>query len=187
MPSVSDSDDAPRTPGRPLPHLRGAAHAQPREGTSRRWFLAGGAAVVLAAGGGVGAGLVLGRHDAAEAEPAPDALVAAVEAERALIADLDATTGGEPAVRQVIAQARADHAAHLRVLRALLADYRQPVATASSSPAPRGRPRTAVDLRRSEQRASSIAARHAMTLDGPTAALLASIAACEATHAELLA
>ena len=151
-------------------------------GTSRRWFLAGGAAVVLGSGAGILAG-ALQDESAAPPPPAPAALLAAVAAERALIADLRATTGGTPAVRRVIVQASADHAAHLAALTRLLGGFRTP--THSPSP-PRGTPRRLAELRAAEQRASAAAAANAAQLDGGLAALLASIAACEATHAELL-
>lgn len=115
---------------------------------------------------------------------APAALVAAFVAERALLADLAATTGGAPHVRRAIAQIRADHEAHLAALhKVLLSVTQEPV----SQPVPvRGRPRTRRELRDAERSAASAAAQHAAALDGPAAALLASIAACEATHAELL-
>lgn len=183
-----DTSGAEGVAARPLPGPRGPAHAAPREGTSRRWFLVGGGVLLLAAGGGVATEFLL--HDSAaprQAPRAPRALLAAVDAERALIADLDATTGGSRAVRQVIRQARADHEAHLRALRPLLAKYRRPRASGSAkADTPRGRPRTAAQLRDAERRASSTAALHAEASEGSFAALLASIAACEATHAELL-
>ncbi|MDT4931580.1 MAG: hypothetical protein QOF92_4447 [Pseudonocardiales bacterium] len=182
--------DDSTTPWRPQPGPRHASPDRPPGGTSRRWFLAGGAAVVLAAGGGVGADFLLTKRPSDQPPPAPpDALLAAAETERALIADLDATTGGAPAVRQVISQARANHAAHLSALRGLLADYRTPSPTPSTSPTPpvRGTPRTAAQLRAAEQRAAATAAQRASALDGTMAALFASIAACEATHAALLA
>jgi hypothetical protein len=151
---------------------------------SRRWFLAGGAAAVLGGGAGVLAAVV---QDSAPKPPAPPpgALLAAIEAERALIADLVATTGGTPPVRRVIVQARADHAAHLAALTRLLAAFRAPAVTTSPSPV-RGTPRTLVQLRSAEHQASFAAARRAASLDAGLAVLLASIAACEATHAELL-
>jgi hypothetical protein len=179
--------DDSTTPWRPQPGPRHASPDRPPGGTSRRWFLAGGAAVVLAAGGGVGADFLLTKRPSDQPPPAPpEALLAAAETERALIADLDATTGGAPAVRQVIRQARANHAAHLSSLRGLLADYRTPSPTPSTSPV-RGTPRTAAQLCAAEQRASATAAQRASALEGTMAALFASIAACEATHAALLA
>src|SRR5262245_46471919 len=102
---------------------RSAAEPAPGvSGTSRRWFLAGGAAVLIAGGAGVAVER-LGRSEPAGPPTPPTALVAAVHAERVLIADLDATTGGTPRVRAMIAQARADHAAHLSALRGVLAGY----------------------------------------------------------------
>ena len=155
------------------------------DGTTRRWFLAGGLAVVLGAGGGAIVELVGNpKHRPAPPPPAPRALLAAVDAERALIADLDATTGGPPAVRRVIVAARADHAAHLHALTALATRYRR--VAPGERRRHRGSPRTLAQLRTAEQHASAAAARRARTVDGGSAALLASIAACEATHAELL-
>jgi hypothetical protein len=140
---------------------------------------------VVAAGAGVAAEFVHDRRTTSPPPEPPAALAAAADAERALIADLDATTGGAPVVRRVIVQTRADHAAHLAALTELLARYRQPSASASPAP-PRGTPRTLAQLRAAETGASAAAVRHASALHGAQAALLASIAACEATHAELL-
>ena len=154
---------------------------QAAPGTSRRWFLAGGVAVLLGAGAGAAVELS-GRSSPAAPAAAPAALVAAVRAERALIADLDATTGGSGTVRSVIRQARADHAAHLAALRGVLAGYVHPRASAM----PPGRARARAQLRAAETAAAQAAAQHATDLTGAAAALLASIAACEATHAELL-
>jgi hypothetical protein len=155
------------------------------DGTTRRWFLAGGLAVVLGAGGGAIVELVRNpKHRPALPPPAPGALLAAVESERVLIADLDATTGGPPAVRRVVVAARADHAAHLHALSALVARYRR--VAPGQRRRHRGSPRTLAQLRAAEQHAAVVAARRARALEGGSAALLASIAACEATHAELL-
>jgi hypothetical protein len=135
---------------------------------------------------GGGAGVVaelLGHSEPARPTAAPAALIAAVHAERALLADLVATTGGDRHVRGVIAQARADHAAHLSALRAVLAGY---PATRVGAGHPHGRARTRSQLRAAERDAAQVAARRAEDLEGAAAALLASIAACEATHAELL-
>ena len=49
-----------------------------------------------------------------------------------------------------------------------------------------GTPRTATQLRTAEFRASEAAAGRAARVDGRLATVLASIAACEATHAALL-
>jgi hypothetical protein len=171
-------------------------HEGEHHGTSRRWFLAGGAAVLLGAGAGLAAEFATHEKPAPPQPPTPPrALVDAIAAERALLTDLAATTGGSPAVRAVIRQIRADHATHLMVLTDLVASYgvltgAGPASSASSAsspaPSPSGTPRTRAALRDAERRASAAAARHADALTGGQAALLASIAAAEATHADLL-
>jgi hypothetical protein len=153
---------------------------------SRRWFLAGGGAVLVGAGGGVAAEFAHTGSAARLARP-PAALIAAADAERSLIGDLDATTGGSAAVRSVVEQVRADHAAHLAAITDLLTKYRTPAASPSTPSVPvHGTPRTLAQLRSAEQRASASAAARASALDAATATLLACISACEATHAELL-
>ncbi len=156
-------------------------------GPSRRWFLAGGAAVLLGAGVGVAVELLTHGSPAPEQPHPPQVLLDAVAAEQSLLADLDATTGGTAGVRAVIVQVRADHAAHLAALRGLVDSYGVAAgATASPRPSPaRGSPRTRTALRAAEIRASAAAARRAAALSGSRATLFASIAACEATHAEL--
>lgn len=166
------------TPRGPRP---GPAHTARRR-PSRRWFLAGGLAVL--AGGGAGVGAEYWRHRPPAPLPRPPALLLeAAAAERALIADLDATTGGAPSVRRLLTAARADHAAHLSALEDLLTAYRTP--SPSPSPVP-GTPRTLAQLRSAEQQAATAAGTRADASSGARAALLASIAACEASHAELL-
>lgn len=166
-------------PPSPAPSAPPTAFSEP----SRRWFLVGGVALVAAGGAGALAEW-LGENTSPGPPRAPATLVAALQAERALIADLDATTGGSPAVRRVIGQARADHAEHLRILRRLLDQYSAPSGADRSRR--RGKPRTLTELHQAELAAGAAAARHAAALEGPTAALLASIAACEVSHAELL-
>lgn len=172
-------DESPAPRPRPGP---GPVVPEP-SGTSRRWFLAGGAAVLL--GGGAGVGIEYGIRSGRTLPAAPPELVVAAETERSLIASLDATTGGVPDVRKVITAARADHAAHLAALEALLARYRRPP-SATPSARPSAAARTKAQLRTAEQAAATAAASRASALSGAHAALLASISACEATHAELL-
>ncbi len=111
-------------------------------------------------------------------------------------------------MRAALTATAADHAAHLTALRAALAGYRPTPAdgsvisgtavstgsatTATASPPvgsghpPAGAPATPDAVRGAEQRASSAAAARAAQLTGREATLLASIAACEATHATWL-
>jgi hypothetical protein len=163
--------------------------SQPQRRT-RRWFLVSGAAVLVGAGGGVAADLAQHRRRPRQRPVAPAELRAAVAAERALVADLDATTGGGAQVRALLTQLRADHAAHLSALTGLVATYGAAGASAGASasaapPAP-GVARSVAQLRAAEQQASAAAADRAARLAGAHAALLASIAACEASHADLL-
>ncbi|MCU1669098.1 MAG: hypothetical protein JWP40_2025 [Blastococcus sp.] len=151
---------------------------------SRRGVLLSGLAVLAAGGGGVAIGALQHLHTA-ELPPAPAELVAALAAERSLIASIDATTGGSPSVRAALVHVRADHAAHQDALRAALATYR-PAASASASLPPAAALHLA-ELRAAEAQASTRAAARAAAITGRTAALLASISACEASHAELLA
>jgi hypothetical protein len=193
-------DDATNPPPRPLSgSLPGPAPEPPPETPPeptpqthpRRWFLAAGGALVLGAGAGIGVAVL--RPADRRRPPRPErppadliaALNAAVLAERALLADLAATTGGSAAVRQVIVQARADHTAHLQALRGVQRSLPRPERHPPQHRL-RGTPRTKAQLRSAETRAAHAAAKQAATLDGATSALLASIAACEATHAELL-
>ena len=173
--------EAPQAPSE-VPPAPSLAEPPPRRRPTRRWFLAGGLAVL--AGGGAGVGAAFLRHRAPHLRPLPpEALVAAADAERALIADLVATTGGTGEVRVAIEQATANHRAHLAALDGLLGRYRRP---ARPSATPRGTPRTREQLHAAETAAAASAARRALRLPARPATLLASIAACEATHAELL-
>lgn len=173
------------TPG-PAPSPPPPAFTPPAEPAAgrrhtRRWFLAGGVAILAGGGAGVGAAF-LRRHPKHRRPTPPAALVAVAETERRLIADLEATTGGAPDVRVVIEQATANHRAHLAVLEGLLGAYARQSTAPSRVP---GTPRTKAQLRAAEQAASGTAAARAMRLSGRESALFASIAACEASHAEL--
>jgi hypothetical protein len=157
-------------------------------GATRRRFLAAGAAAVVV---GAGAGTVaewLRRSPVTSGiphpPPPPADLVAAAATEARLIADLDATTGGPPEIRRIIRAARADHAAHLDTLRQLLSAY-SPAPGAALRPG-RGSVRTLTQLRTAETSAAVAANRRASGQTGALAALFASIAASESTHAALL-
>lgn len=122
------------------------------------------------------------------------ALRAAAQAERDLLATVAAALKhAHGAHRAALQTLRADHTAHLRAIDAAVADALYPTAPSSTaspsaqhaSPPPSGKVRIA-EVRAGEQKAASAAAARAAALTGRDAALLASIAACEATHAELL-
>lgn len=177
------------------------ATAQPRRPSRRAFLLGGGAAVVAGAGAGVGAEFWRDRPRPAPRPPRPVVLLAALTGERDLIATLDAALPGAGADRAALRAIRADHAAHERALVAAVAqagrpDLATPAPAASSapsglspspSPSPSAAPAPdAAALRRAEIVASRRAAARADRLTGRDAALLASIAASEAGHAELL-
>lgn len=133
-------------------------------------------------------------------------LLAALAAERALIAGIDAAGSLPGTDGQILRRIRAEHVAHERALaaavRAAGGDAYPAGASHSASPGggpgPSGRPRTGTPpagghrpglpaLGAAEAAAARAAARRAARLHGRDAALLASISASEATHAELLA
>ena len=186
-PAIAPPALPPPAPPPPAPPpLAPAPPAEPPAARrhTRRWVLAGGLAIL--AGGGAGVGAAFLRHHPKHRPPPPPPptdLVAAAAAERRLIADLVATTGGSPDVRVVIAQATVNHRAHLAALEALLRQYRAPVARPTRL---RGSPRTKAQLRAAEHSAAIAAAGRAAHQGIALAGLLASISACEATHAELL-
>ncbi|MEO6887108.1 MAG: hypothetical protein ABI232_12610 [Jatrophihabitantaceae bacterium] len=162
-----------------------------RVGPSRRTFLIGsGVAVAVGAGGGIAAGaLRAGPHRSTPSEP-PPVLVAALASELALIASIKASTGGGAAVQAKLAEVARNHLTHATVLQALIDDtVTEPTpshASGSPSQPPSAPPLTLARLAAAERRASATAARRAAALSGRDATLLASIAACEATHVALL-
>jgi hypothetical protein len=160
-----------------------------RRSTSRRGFLLGSAAVFAASGTGALIGVLTTSQRHRAAGPAPPAdLVAAVAQEHALLATLDGLPAGAVAP-QIRRELRADHVAHLRALRGALADavYPSPVPPERSTSLARPSGATSrAKLRSTERAAAGSAARRAGRLRGSDAALLASIAACESGHAELL-
>ena len=72
---------------------------------SRRGVLLGGLAVAAAGGGGVTFG-ALQRLNSDEPGAPPPELMAALAAERQLIASIDATTGGDASVRAALTYAK---------------------------------------------------------------------------------
>lgn len=154
---------------------------------TRRAVLLSAAGIVVGAGAGAAFAAFRPEPSGGRASPPPE-LVAAADAEAALLAIIDAETAAHGQL-QPLGGIRADHSAHLSALRQALAAYPGAAATASSSPAP-PRPSASGDtaltrVRLSEQRASTAAAERARVLSGPAAAVLASISACEATHVAL--
>jgi hypothetical protein len=125
-----------------------------------------------------------------DAAPVPDRTTEAIAAlwagEQALVARYRQVHARFPALRPVLRGALADHVAHTDALRAVLGP-------STASPAPSG-PRPSVapvaatpaaalaDLAGAERAAAAAATAACLLAGGDTAALLASVAACEASH-----
>jgi hypothetical protein len=152
---------------------------------SRRTVLIGGLAVVIGAGTGVGVGAIRPLHRHHSGNPPPTDLLAALVAEQALIARLDAVTTADRTLQGLLAGIRADHQQHGASLAAALRAY-EPAPAAPSVTAPAASAASRAELRSAEQIAAARAARRAARLSGSPATLLASIAASEASHAEAL-
>jgi hypothetical protein len=176
---MSSADTDPPGDGRPGRHPGGT-------GLPRRWFLAGGAAVVVGGGAGVGVGLLRSESKPMPV-PAPRALRDAIDAEQHLLALAAAALRRDPTLRAELAALTADHTAHLRALRAALTSYDRPAPTPTRTPTTLGSTSSVrAQLRAAERAAAATAAARAERLVGPPATVLASISACESTHVELL-
>lgn len=173
---------------RPFPH-----RPLPQPPPSRRGFVVVGALAVLAAGAGMWRALDTGNGGSGPLSPAVSAgLRAAADTERALIASADSASKHAGSHGAALRAVRADHVQHLAAIEALIADLSYPVPASSpssehTSAAPAPRAVKIADVRAGETAASRTAAQRAAASSGRAAVLLASIAACEATHAELLA
>jgi hypothetical protein len=171
-------------------------------GPSRRQVLA----AALVAVGGAAAGCRAADRPApggssaptsspAPAAPSPDPLTALLDAEQQLLAGYDRTARAHPGLAGRLAPLRADHAEHAAALGRTLAGTlaKPPVGTATGSPSPEPAPvpvsmaAALAELRAAEGVAATTLARAAETAPADRAALLASIAACEASHRVLLA
>jgi hypothetical protein len=166
------------------------SHRASRPISRRAVLLGSGVAVIAAGGGGVGYGLLRPVHHTDAAASPPADLVAALAGEGALIERIDAAVAHDPSLHRVLAGVRADHVAHQTVLQAAVAAYAG--APGPSTSAPTATPTTPATeltragLREREVAAGTLAAARALRLTGRDATVLASIAASEASHAELL-
>jgi hypothetical protein len=163
------------------------AYSQSGRHISRRAWLVTGLVAVVAAGGGVASALL--RPAAIDGRPPgpPDWLISAVDREQSLLRTTDAAIRADATLVTRLQPLRSDHTAHLQALQALLARY-PANSTSGSAPTPFPTPASpgAAAVRAAEVAAARATATAARTVPGGTAGLLASIAACEATHVELL-
>lgn len=167
---------------RPFPH-----GPLPQAPPSRRGFLVVGGLAVVSAGTGAWLGV---RHGHSSTATVADTrlLTAAADSESALIALIDVLAEHAHGSRAtLLAAIRADHVAHRTAIRAAIADAMYPRTPPKPRPAVfRGPKPKFGDLTGHEQSAARTARSRAAKLTGGPAALLASIAASEAIHVELL-
>src|SRR5581483_2246927 len=154
---------------------------------TRRAVLLSAAAIAAGAAGG-GAYAAIRPEPATGRASAPPDLAAAAQAESRLLALIDAAVTAH-GLAGTLAGVRADHQAHAAALQAEIASYPGSRTPEPYNPPPAVAPTPAAALaqiRGAEQQAAIDAAARARTLAGPAATVLASISACEATHAALL-
>jgi hypothetical protein len=126
-------------------------------------------------------------------DPVADALTGLWRREEGLVARYDAAMAHFPALRPTLAAVRDDHVAHAEALHAVLgarataSPAASPAVSPSSTATP---PATAAglvaELAGHETACAAAAQAAALLAEGDTAALLASVAACEATHLVVL-
>ena len=151
---------------------------------TRRRLLAT-AAVVIAGGAGVGAGLLRPvRHR--QPPPAPQALLDALDREHALTAAVDSMLAADATLHPLLDPIRADHVAHAAAFDSLLSGYRRAPNSSGPSSLTSPAPADRSALLAAERQASQSLTAASGTQLGEPAALLASVAACEAGHVELL-
>jgi hypothetical protein len=151
--------------------------------TTRRAVLVGGLAALAGAAGGVAAGVVRPLHAGHANEQPPQELLAALGSEQLLLSRIDAAARHDAALGRQLAGIRADHQAHVAAIQAALRSY---AAVAPAAPPQVRTPPNRAQLAAAERAAGTTLAQRASALTGRSAVLLASIAACEASHAEVL-
>ncbi|MCY1145213.1 hypothetical protein OWR29_45040 [Actinoplanes sp. Pm04-4] len=149
---------------------------------SRRWVL--GAAAGLGAAGLTGCGLL---DDEPEPPEVPDPLQPLLDEAVALAASYDRAIVSQPGLATRLTPLADDHRAHATELARLIGKS-LPSTSASSVPsAPAGAAaETVASLRTAEQTAQKNAVAACKSAPADRAALVGSIAACRATHAEAL-
>ena len=155
--------------------IRGAGH-------TRRGVL-GAAAATVGSSALAGCGLVDRDPDRPST---PDPLQPLLDEAIALAAAHDRAAAGQPDLAKRLTPLAADHRAHVAELSRVIGRG-VPSAGASSAPGGAADPRaTLAELRSAEQAAQRAAAAACRTAPDARAALVGSIAACRATHAEAL-
>lgn len=124
--------------------------------------------------------------------PPPDPLLAELADERRLVALYAATAARHPALAARLRGPGSDHADHVEALTRALDDAGSPQptpapgATASPRPVPASPAAALAGLRAAERAAAAARGAAALAAPGHRAGLLASVAACEASHQQVL-
>jgi hypothetical protein len=156
----------------------------PQEGPSRRTVVLCAALSVLAgAGAGVAAAFARPRRAVPDPAGVPAPLRTALAREQRLLALSDRLAETDPALAR---QLRTDHRAHARAVEAAIREVGAASVRSPATASQRAPEISRAQLRSAETSAAAAAAAEAARLRGKHAALLASVAACEAGHAELL-
>ena len=152
-------------------------------GYKRRRVLGGAAGATLAMTAVAGCGLFDDEDD--KDRKTPDPLQPVLDEALTLAAAYDRAALAQPALSARLTPLGADHRAHAAALAKLIGEPLPSAAPAASSGAPTAGATLAV-LRKSEQQAQKTAAAACRQTSAARAALVGSIAACRATHAEAL-
>lgn len=142
-----------------------------------------GTGTVLGAGVLASCGLF---DDEPEPAPAPDPLQPLLDEALALAAAYDRAIAAQPALSARLAPLAEDHRAHAAELAELIGAMLPSAAAGPSSSASATDGDSTADLRAAEQAAQKTAVAACQTAPRERAALVGSIAACRATHAESL-
>jgi hypothetical protein len=149
-------------------------------GHTRRRVLGAGAGVTLSMSALVGCGLF---DDEPEPPPAPDPLQPVLDEALALAASCERLAVAEPDLAERVTALAADHRAHATELARVIGAEIPSAAPSASAPVEGGSP---ASLRKAVQAALKTATTAARQAPAERAALVGSIAACRAAHAEAL-
>jgi hypothetical protein len=155
-------------------------------GHTRRRVLSGTAGVTLSAMTLAGCGLFGGDDDDTK-KKAADPLTPVLNESLTLAAAYDRALVAQPGLKSRLTSLAADHRAHATALAKAIGEAVPSAAPGASSAAAAGDAAGLIaELRKSEQAAQKTAAAACKTTTAARAALVGSIAACRATHAEAL-
>ncbi|MGH3716896.1 MAG: ferritin-like domain-containing protein [Micromonosporaceae bacterium] len=142
------------------------------------------------AGGAVVAGLGLTGCDLLSPEPPPPhPLMKMLDDTRAMLRRYDSALAAQPRLAERLTPLRDNHRTHIDELRQLIgpsASATPSAASVPSSPAPAAEKATLAALRTAEREGQAYATQACLSGKPAYAGLLGSIAACRATHAEVL-